>query len=63
MIAAAGELGIQLGVVPWDEGDADAAAAWALAQWIEERGGTEPAEIRQAIGQVRFFIEQHGEAR
>jgi putative DNA primase/helicase len=27
------------------------------------RGGTEPAEVRQAIDQVRLFIEQHGDAR
>jgi uncharacterized protein (DUF927 family) len=39
------------------------AAAWALAQWIEGRGGTEPAEVRQAVEQVRLFIEQHGESR
>jgi putative DNA primase/helicase len=27
------------------------------------RGGTEPAEVRQAIEQVRLVIEQHGESR
>jgi putative DNA primase/helicase len=27
------------------------------------RGGTEPAEVRQVIEQVRLFIEQHGDAR
>lgn len=63
LIAAAGELATLLGVVPWQDGEADAAAAWALAQWIAGRGGTEPAEIRQAIEQVRLVIEQHGEAR
>jgi putative DNA primase/helicase len=30
---------------------------------IDRRGGTEPAEVRQAIEQVRLFIEQHGESR
>ena len=39
------------------------AAAWALARWIELRGGNEPAEARQAIETVRLFIEQHGDAR
>jgi uncharacterized protein (DUF927 family) len=38
-------------------------AAWALTQWIDGRGGTEPAEVRQAIDQVRLFIEQYGESR
>ena len=32
-------------------------------KWIDGRGGAEPAEIRQAIEQVRLFIEQHGESR
>ncbi len=63
LIAAAGELATALGVTPWQEGEASAAAAWALARWVEGRGGTEPAEVRQAIEQVRLVIEQHGEAR
>ena len=63
LIAAAGELAISLGVTPWREGEATAAAAWALAQWIGQRGGTEPAEARQAVEQVRRFIEAHGEYR
>jgi uncharacterized protein (DUF927 family) len=63
LIAAAGEVATLLGVTPWDAGVAEAAAAWALARWIEGRGGTEPAEERQAISQVRLFIEQHGESR
>lgn len=63
LIAAAGELAAAVGLVPWQPREAWNAAAWALAQWIEGRGGTEPAEIRQAIEQVRLFIEQHGESR
>src|SRR5262245_2637012 len=52
LVAAAGELATALGVTPWQEGAARAAAAWALERWIEHRGGTEPAEVRQAIEQV-----------
>lgn len=63
LIAAAGELATALGVTPWQGGVARAAAAWALGRWIEGRGGTEPAEARQAIEAVRLIIEQHGEAR
>jgi uncharacterized protein (DUF927 family) len=63
LIAVAGKLATVLGVVPWQEGEASAAAAWALNQWIEARGGMEPAEVQQAIEQVRLFIEQHGESR
>ena len=63
LIAMAGELAIALGVAPWEKGAARAAAAWALQQWIAHRGGTEPAEVRQAIEQVRLAIELHGDAR
>jgi putative DNA primase/helicase len=63
LIAAAGELATAMGVTPWREGEARTAAAWALERWIDGRGGTEPAEIQQAIEQVRLAIEQHGEAR
>ena len=63
LIAAAGEFAAAMGIVPWRAGEAEAAAAWALVQWIGGRGGTEPAEVRQAIEQVRLFIEQHGESR
>lgn len=63
IIAAAGELAISFGIVPWQEGEAEAAAARALDDWISSRGGTGPAEVRQAIEQVRRFFELHGETR
>lgn len=63
LIAAAGHLATVFGVTPWREDEAQAAAAWALEQWIAQRGGTEPAEVRQAIEQVRLAIQMHGESR
>jgi putative DNA primase/helicase len=63
LVATAGELATELGVTGWRKGEAREAAAWALKQWIEGRGGLEPAEVRQAIETVRRFIEAHGEAR
>lgn len=63
LVFAAGELATAFGIVPWPAGAAREVAAWALARWIELRGGTEPAEARQAVETVRLFIEQHGEAR
>jgi len=63
LIAAAGELATKVDLTGWRNGEAWAGAAWALKQWIEDRGGLEPAEIRQAIAQVRRFFEAHGEAR
>ncbi len=63
MVAAAGELAQSFGIVPWREDEAEAAAARALRDWIGSRGGTEPAEVRSAISQVRKFFELHGETR
>lgn len=63
LVAVAGELAITTSVVPWRAGEARQAAAWALRAWLANRGGTEPAEVRQAIQQVRLYIEQHGDSR
>jgi uncharacterized protein (DUF927 family) len=57
LIAAAGELATEFGIVPWQKGDATKAAEWVLQQWISQRGGTAPAEDKQAVAQVRLFIE------
>jgi putative DNA primase/helicase len=63
LIAAAGELAIVTAVAPWRAGEARRAAGWALKAWLSNRGGAEPAEERQAIQQVRLFIEAHGDSR
>lgn len=63
LMAAAGELATEFGVTRWKRGLSTNAAAWALRQWMVGRGGVEAAEIRQAIAQVRLFIEQHGDSR
>jgi putative DNA primase/helicase len=63
IIAAAGELATDFGFTGWRNSEARDAAAWAFCRWIEARGGTEPAEVPQAVETVRHFIEAHGEAR
>lgn len=63
LIMAAGELATSLGITPWQEGAVRKAAEWVLQEWIDGRGGSEAAEIRQAIETVRLVIQQHGESR
>jgi putative DNA primase/helicase len=63
LAAAAGELAIELGIVPWQPGEATTAAAALYTAWLDSRGGLEPAEIRNIIQQVRGFIERYGESR
>ncbi|WGD29876.1 DUF927 domain-containing protein [Ancylobacter sp. WKF20] len=63
LVAAAGEIAREAGTLPWPEGEAMRAAAQCFHNWLAQRGGIEPAEERNAIAQVRHFIEQHGASR
>jgi putative DNA primase/helicase len=63
LVAAAGELAIEFGVLPWPKGDAKDAALDLFKFWIADRGGTGPSEKASDIARVRRFIESDGEAR
>jgi uncharacterized protein (DUF927 family) len=63
LVAAAGELCIELGILPWPEGEAIDACRKCFQAWIELRGGIGNHEAEQAIATVRRFIEMHGESR
>jgi putative DNA primase/helicase len=62
-VAIAGELATEAGITGWQAGEATAAAVRCWQDWLAERGGTGAAEVRDALLQVRLFLEQHGEAR
>jgi uncharacterized protein (DUF927 family) len=63
VIAAAGELATRIGITGWQAGEATAAAIRCWEDWLADRGGIGSAEMREALLQVRFFLEQHGESR
>jgi uncharacterized protein (DUF927 family) len=63
LIGAAGELARDYGVLPWPEGAALRAAGACFVAWLAERGGTGSGEDAAALGQVRAFLEAHGESR
>ena len=63
LVAAAGEMAIEFGVVPWSPGEAEAGVVRCFLAWLNERGGTGPAELLEGVAQVRRFIESHGESR
>lgn len=63
LVAAAGELARELGVIDWQPGAATEAARKCFSDWFETRGGAEAGEVQAAISQVRLFIEQHGNSR
>ncbi|MCC6829557.1 MAG: DUF927 domain-containing protein, partial [Novosphingobium sp.] len=63
LIAAAGEIAIHLGILPWQPGEAVQAAATIFTGWIDARGGAGAAEDRAATEQVAEFISKHGNSR
>lgn len=63
IVAAAGELGIMLGVLPWPVGEASKAAATCFNAWLVQRGGIGAAEIAAGVEQVRHFFQAHGATR
>jgi len=63
LVAAAGELAREFGIVPWNEREALHAAGRCFGDWFDSRGGNEAGEVQAAISQVRLFIEQHGDSR
>jgi putative DNA primase/helicase len=63
LVAAAGELARELGVVHWKKGAAIEAARQCFSDWFETRGGVEAGEVQAVISQLRLFIERHGDSR
>lgn len=63
LVAVAGELARDLGVLPWPEGEASRAVAGIMRQWLDGRGGAGASEDATAIAQVRAFLEMHGSSR
>jgi putative DNA primase/helicase len=58
--AAAGELAIELGLVPWPPGSASDAAASLFDFWAVGFGRSVEREQRAAVEQVRYMIATHG---
>ena len=63
IIAAAGEIGIKLGVLPWPEGSAFSAAEDAFDRWLYQRGDAGSYEEKTHVEKIRTCIELYGEAR
>ena len=63
LVAAAGELGIVFGVLPWPPDEAKRAAMVCFQAWLDRRGGSGAAEVQAGIAQVVAFFEAHGTSR
>ena len=63
LVAAAGELAVKYGVLPWPEGSATASVTYCFFIWLARRGTKGATEIEDGIDQVRRFIERDGASR
>ena len=64
LIAAAGELAVDMGVLPWARDVATARVQSAAIRWVEGRGkSNERAEEREAVAAIAHFIERYGQSR
>jgi putative DNA primase/helicase len=62
LIGVAGELAIQLGILPLSPGQVATAAEELFATWRGNRGD-DPSEITAAIEQIRTLLERFGDSR
>lgn len=63
LVALAGELAIEWGILPCPAGQADWAAKTCLDAWLVQRGGVGAGEHERGIAAVLGFIERNGSAR
>lgn len=63
LIATAGELAAEAGIVPWPPTDAEGAAALCLEAALSERGTVGAREDASAVRKLRDFIMAHGQSR
>jgi putative DNA primase/helicase len=63
LVVAAGELAVDLGILPWQAGTVAGAVKVIFNGWHDDRGGDDPAEVRTAIEQIRGILERYGDSR
>jgi uncharacterized protein (DUF927 family) len=63
LVAAAGELAVELKILPWQAGAATNASKVMFDSWHQDRGGDDLAEVRAAIEHIRALLERHGDGR
>jgi uncharacterized protein (DUF927 family) len=56
LVAAAGELAIMAGILPWPSGTADLAATTCFRDWLAVRGHVRAGETERMLAALRAFI-------
>lgn len=60
LVAAAGELAIHWGILPWAEGEALNGAVRCFNDWLTQRGGISSAEVIRGIEQIVATLRMDG---
>jgi hypothetical protein len=60
LLAAAGELAIEGGILDWPRGSAIEAAGTCFDAWLEERGSVSGGDAEAGVRQALAFLAQHG---
>ncbi|KIE42238.1 DUF927 domain-containing protein [Geobacter anodireducens] len=63
LIAAAGELGIKYGLLPWGNGEASASVAELFLAWLRERGTHGDGEEAELLKRVEMALTRDGASR
>jgi uncharacterized protein (DUF927 family) len=63
VVAIAGEMAIAWGILPGENGDAEAACVRCFKDWLRARGTTGSGEKQNGIRAVQHFLELHGSSR
>ena len=63
LVAVAGELAQQMGVLPWPKEESFKAAAVCFKAWYGRRGSSGASEVQRGIAGVIDFIQKHGQSR
>jgi uncharacterized protein (DUF927 family) len=63
LVAVAGELARELGVLPWPQGEAARAALVCFKAWLERRGHIGASERERGLQSVVDFLQTHGLSR
>jgi uncharacterized protein (DUF927 family) len=63
LVAQAGELATEWGIVPWRPGNAEWASEVCLQAWLAQRGGIGAGEQERGLAAVVGFIERHASSR
>ena len=59
LIAMAGHLATQAGILPWPQGEALGAASACFAAWLEARGGVVSTAERDVVEAALSFVKRH----